>query len=362
MSLVSTTARQILFAALFLASHAAAADIATRFDPETETLVVSGLEDAGLATVLADPNRLRLQAVTVESTRGMLVVLSQDGDALRITPQFPLRPGAQYALSLHLPDGTQFDSEIALPQLKAATPRVTEFAPSQTVIPANALRLYLTFSEPMAAGQAAAAICLQRQDGSLVPSPFLNLEAELWDRSQTRLTLIFDPGRIKQGVGPNTVAGAPLQPGEGYRLVVSGHMKSAAGVELGADHVAPFRVGPANRHALRPESWHVLLPSTGAISALTVTFDRVMDDGAARRLLRVLDPAGQPLRGRIATNGQTWSFTPEVPWQPGRYRLEVHSALEDVSGNTTRAAFDAATGTIGRAAMPTFIDLWIGEG
>lgn len=310
MFLASWMVRKTLFAALFLVPHAAIADIATRFDTTSGTVVVSGLDGAGLAAVLAEPTRLRLQAVTVESGRGMMVVLTRDDDSLRITPQFPLRPGAPYALSLDLPDGAQFNGEIALPLPHAAAPRVTEFAPSQAVIPANVLRLYLTFSESMAAGQAAGAIHLYRQDGSLVPSPFLNLQTELWDRSQTRLTLILDPGRIKQGVGPNIAAGAPLRPGESYRLVVSGYMNSAAGMALGADHVSAFRVGPANRHALTPENWHVLLPSGRTLSALTISFDRILDDGAVRRLLRILDQEGQPLRGWVASDGQTWSFTP----------------------------------------------------
>ncbi len=365
MLLASWMVRQTLFAVLFLLPllmpHVAIADIASRFDITTGTVVVSGLDGAGLAAVLAEPTRLRLQAVTVESGRGMLVVLTRDDDALRITPQFPLRPGARYALSLDLPDGAQFNGEIALPLPQAAAPRITEFAPSQAVIPANILRLYLTFSEPMAAGQAAEAIHLYRQDGSLVPSPFLNLETELWDRSQTRLTLIFDPGRTKQGVGPNIAAGAPLRLGDNYRLVVSGYMNSAAGMALGVDHDSAFRVGLANRHALTPENWHVLLPSERTLSALTISFDRILDDGAVRRLLRILDQEGEPVRGRVATDGQTWSFTPEAQWQPGIYRLMVDPALEDVSGNTTRAAFDAAVGTIGRAALPTFIDLRIDE-
>ncbi len=361
MFLASWIVRQTLFAALFLIPHAAIADIATRFDTTTGTVVVSGLDGAGLAAVLADPARLRLQAVTVESGRGMLVVLTRDDDALRITPQFPLRPGAQYALRLDLPDVAGFNGEFAVPQPDAAAPRVTDFAPSQAVIPANVLRLYLTFSEPMAAGQATGAIQLYREDGSLVPSPFLNLQTELWDRAQTRLTLIFDPGRIKQGVGPNIAAGAPLWPGESYRLVVSGYMNSAAGMALGADHVSAFRVGPANRHALTPENWDILLPAERTFSALTIRFDRIMDDGAVRRLLRILGQEGQPLRGRVASDGQTWSFTPEAQWQPGLYRLMVDAALEDVSGNTTRAAFDAAAGTIGRATLPIFIDLRIDE-
>ena len=36
----------------------------------------------------------------------------------------------------------------------------------------------------------------------------------------------LDPGRIKQGVGPNAIAEAPLVEGQRYQLVVSGKTKA----------------------------------------------------------------------------------------------------------------------------------------
>ena len=54
----------------------------------------------------------------------------------------------------------------------------------------------------------------------LAPLFDLGLEVgeELWDADQCRLTLFFDPGRIKRGLRPHLEAGPPLTEGEAYRL------------------------------------------------------------------------------------------------------------------------------------------------
>jgi hypothetical protein len=164
---------------------------------------------------------------------------------------------------------------------------------------------------------------------------------------------------VEIGVGSNMAEGAPLQSGESYKLVVSGTMLSAAGVALGADHSFAFRVGPANRSAIKPDNWKILLPAAGTRSALTVNIDRLLDDGAAHRLLRILNGDDLPVTGQVKFDGLTWSFTPRTPWQPGNYQLMIDPELEDVSGNTTGAAFDAPAGTIGQVAHPTFINFLI---
>jgi hypothetical protein len=195
-------------------------------------------------------------------------------------------------------------------------------------------------------------VTLKRADGTEVTSPFLTLETELWDATQTRATLLLDPGRIKQGVGPNTAAGAPLVPGEQYQVVVAGTMQSAAGKALGTDAKLSFRSGPPERRPITPDSWQILAPEAGSRAPLTVAFDRIMDVGSALRLLSLRDSTGSPVRGRIATDGGGWSLSPESPWQPGRHTLVIDPELEDVSGNTIAAPFDAAPGTIGTATRP----------
>lgn len=114
--------------------------------------------------------------------------------------------------------------------MKAEPPQLLWPVPNATVIPENTLRLYLMFSDPMANGFAREAIWIERADGTVVDSRLLNISTELWDIEQRRLTLLFDPVRIKQGGGPNQSDGAPLQAGNSYVLLVVGGMKNAKGL------------------------------------------------------------------------------------------------------------------------------------
>ncbi|XAT56617.1 hypothetical protein GN241_04135 [Rhodobacteraceae bacterium IMCC1335] len=85
----------------------------------------------------------------------------------------------------------------------------------------------------------------------------------------------------------------------------------------------------------------------GATLPFTLTFDRIIDSGAALRLLSLIDPNGAEISGTLYTDGGGWSLTPSTPWEPGYYQLLIDPELEDVAGNTIRAAFDATAGTIG---------------
>ena len=342
--------RRAWLAAPFLAPVVASAEVAARFDTASGAIVVTGLGEDGVEAALTEPDAVRLRSVGNPSQTGMLIALSQDQDELIVAPRFALLAGRSYSL-----DVESMTLLIALPEAEAATPRLTGFAPSQAVIPANTLRLYLHFSESMARGQLREMVSLVTDNGTLVASPFLSLDAELWDPSQMRATLLLDPGRIKQGVGPNVAGGAPLQEGQSYRLIVSPEMRSAAGVPLGGPVSLAFRVGPPERRAIAPESWEILAPGAGSHGPLSLAFDRIMDSGAVLRLITLQAPDGRSVRGEITSDGGGWSLIPDSPWQAGRYSLIVDPELEDVAGNTIGAPFDAAAGTIGIQTAPVLL-------
>lgn len=335
--------RQALLAASFFVPLPAHAEIKAGFEPSDGTIFVAGLGTVELERLMADADQVRLTVAGQSSKRSMPLSLSEDGTKLIIQPRFSLRSDTRYVVSL---SGEQLEVQ-ALAQ-DATVPAVIGFAPSQAVIPANTLRVYVTFSEPMARGQLRDAVRLVRSDGRQIKSPFLNLETELWDREQTRATMLLDPGRIKQGVGPNVSDGAPLQVGESYRMVIGGAVQSAKGVSMGAPVSLVFRVGPAERRAIDPQDWEILTPTEGSQAPFTVTFDRIMDMGAVQRLVELRSPNGSLVAGEIVTDGGAWSLTPNTPWTAGGYSLVVDPKLEDISGNTPGVPFDADTGTIGK--------------
>ena len=358
MQRASKFVRQIFSAALFLLPFSALAETQARFDAALGVVIVSGMASDETSLLLNDPSLIRLQNAATPEASGMLVALEEVYGVVQINPQFSLRTSSRYAFSINWPNAAPFLVEFALNSV-AAAPDLVEFSPQQSLIPANTLRFYLSFSEPMARGQAHDSISLVRGDGQIVDSPFLNLATELWDGNQKRLTLLLDPGRIKQGVGPNSIAGAPLVDGQRYQLVVSGKMKSAKGVVLGSDRRAVFVVGTPERRAIDPKGWDVTIPRAGSALPFNVAFDRIMDSGAALRLLSLIDPNGATVGGTLYTDGGGWSLTPSAPWEPGHYQLLVDPELEDVAGNTIRAAFDATAGTIGSTVPEASINVRI---
>ena len=354
MSAQQTWMRRALLAAFLLSPLPTLADIAARLDEATGVVVVTGLNPQDMSAALTEADAVRLRLETSPSVRGMLISLSQNGEDLIVEPRFALKAGAGYELTV-----AGETLRVALPAPETTTPRLISFAPSQAVIPANTLRLYLHFSEPMAREQLREMVSLTTADGTPVASPFLSLETELWDPSQTRATLLLDPGRIKQGVGPNMSGGAPLQEGQSYRLTVSPKMRSAAGYTLGSLASVAFRVGSPERRAITPETWEILAPAAGSHAPLSLAFDRIMDSGAALRLITLQSPDGQPLQGQISSDGGGWSLVPDRPWQAGSYSLVVDPELEDISGNTIGAPFDAAPGTIGTETEPVILTIEI---
>ncbi|MBO9403327.1 hypothetical protein [Shimia sp. R9_3] len=338
--------RQAMLAALLLSPFEGAAEVRTEFDAASGSVIVSGLDEKECKDLLENPSAVYLQYAEANSSRSMALTLGTAGDSLVLDPRFDLRPGSEYIVGLG-----DYEAKIALPGDEIKAPELVWHAPASAEIPANTLRFYLMFSEPMARGQIGANIWLERADGRRVDSPFLNLNAELWDRDQRRLTLLFDPGRIKQGVGPNQTDGAPLEFGESYRLVVAGTMQSARGAAIGGHQVLPFKVGPATRSAVRPDDWRINRPETGAKIPMLITFDRVMDRGASARLIKVLDGSGTVIPGTVTTDDLTWRFAPKAPW-PATVRLRIDPDLEDISGNSLRAPFDANPNTIGQQPQP----------
>jgi hypothetical protein len=356
MASIGSFMRQALLAACIILPLPTLADPYAQFDAATGAILLSGLNEPERAELLLSDTALRLQVANLDTTRGMPVTMTEQGPDIAILPRFALMAGTHYVVHLDLTDGS-YGLGISLPKAEVTIPEVTGFAPSQAMIPANILRFYVQFSEPMARGQVRDAVTLIHSDGRPIPSPFLNLETELWDPSQTRVTLLLDPGRIKQGVGPNMQAGAPLQSGESYTLIVSGNMQSAAGTTLGTDATLALRVAQAERRAIDPEIWQILAPEVGSHMPITVAFDRIMDSGATQRLLHMQDSVGNRLRGEITSDGGGWSFTPVQAWQADDYLLIVDPELEDVSGNTIAAPFDAASGTIGAEQAPIVLTI-----
>ena len=181
-----------------------------------------------------------------------------------------------------------------------------------------------------------------RADSSeAIESPFV-AEPELWDRERRRLTLLFDPGRLKRGLRSHEEAGYPLQEGVAVRLAVDEGFRDADGAPLQEHFEQRYEVEGDLRARVDPRNWECRLPAAGTVEALRVRFDRPLDHALLRHALEVTDGAGRPVPGRLEIGAaeRSWTFTPAAPWPAGKYRLAIDPRLEDLAGNSIARVFD----------------------
>ncbi len=263
-----------------------------------------------------------------------------ENGALLFRPQYPLAAGPRYRAVFRgaaAPLEKTFDGPA-----RNLTPsaRVERVYPSASVVPSNQLRLYIYFSAPMSRGEAEQRIHLLDADGKLLRGVFLPGQ-ELWDPNNRRLTMTFDPGRIKRDLTSNKAMGPPIAEGRRYTLVIEREWRDANGVAMVEPFRRVFRGGPAVRHAPEPKTWTITAPSGGSRDPLVVGFGRAMNYTLLQRMLTVAGPSGEVAGAiEVAREESEWRFTPRNPWSAGAHRLIIDTSLEDLAGNKIGQPFD----------------------
>jgi hypothetical protein len=288
---------------------------------------------------------LRLHVFDPETKRlgpPMLGRYERKDDLLIFRPRFALEPGLTYRAEFGAAGKALFTANYRVPERVPTTPpRIVRIYPTGDVLPANHLKFYIYFSQPMRGGsEIFGQLAIVDATGKEVTDPWLH--DELWDEDDQCLILYIHPGRIKWGVLLRELLGPVLLPERQYSLVIRGAMRDAQGQALGKEVVKKFRTTGEDRKRIELADWKVTPPAAGASGPVTVAFPKSIDHKSLERFLSVVDAAGQRLEGvgAIGKNEQTWSFTPKTAWQAQEYRLQIDGRLEDVAGNTPRQPFD----------------------
>jgi hypothetical protein len=329
---------RILAIVLVLGTIAGAQTVSLQLD--AGAFKVIGWQAPAAAPAGGWPSVLNIYAGTADAP--MLGRYTVEGSTLLFRPTYPLAPGVKYRAVFREPgrrDSVErvFDG----PAQSAAPPtRVERVYPSADVLASNNLRLFIYFSAPMSRGEVAAHLHILDSAGKELKDVLLPGQ-ELWDPNNQRLTMTFDPGRIKRGLESNTTIGPPIAEGARYSLVIDRAWRDARGLPLADAYRKDFRGGPAVRVPPDPKEWHLTSPRAGTSSPLVVDFGRSMNYTLLQRMLQVSGAAGRVV-GTIAVdkNETVWRFTPASPWTPGAYRLLIDDGLEDVAGNRIGQPFD----------------------
>ncbi len=338
------------------------------------TLRLTGDQESGWAVTLTGSEEAgELQVFTggsIELSAERIAVLgevSQGAAGVIWTPRYTLRPAQQYTAVWRPSAGEVLSATFTIPALDlVASTVVVGVYPSAEVVPENLLRLYIQFSAPMSRGSARQFVELLDDDNEPIAGAFVVPEQELWSSAEDRLTLFFDPGRLKQEVGPNLAAGAPLSAGQTVTLRVRREWPDARGAMLRESFERTWRVGAADRERPRTDTWTVHAPQTPA-GPLRVEFPHALDAALLQRMLTVETRAGAPIEGEVsvAAGERDWTFRPVVPWEPGDYSIRVEADLEDLAGNSLERLFDEplVEEQVGRPALGAVrLDFTVGSG
>lgn len=276
-------------------------------------------------------------------------VWEADGSAVSFVPRLPFVGGLSYAVL-----GSDFDDvdpvTITWPIRDAGscTTRVVEIFPTAEEVPRNLLRCYVQFSDRMSEGFVASDVRVVDADsGEPIDGAFLPMEPELWDRARRRVTVLFDPARIKRGLAPHREVGYPLRVGAMVDVVVDNGFLDAAGRRLTSTHARRYVVGPDVRGRVDPAAWDVASPPAGSHDPVVVRFDRPLDHALLQHCLAVVErervgAVGTSVEGAVdvPTGERSWQFTPSEAWTAGGYDLVVDTKLEDLAGNSVARVFD----------------------
>ena len=256
------------------------------------------------------------------------------------TPRFSFRPGLSY--EIHWQGSRAVRQLVKIPAVKTPPAELVSLYPSGDRVPENLLRLYLQFSQPMTQGDSYRHIQLLDAAGTAVDLPFLEVGEELWDPTGTRLTVLFDPGRIKRGLKPREELGPILEEGKVYTLTISQRWRDANGRPLKQGLRRLWQATAPDHRQPEPEKWQVNGPQAGTRSPLMVRFPAPLDYAMLERVVAVVSPQGRVVAGEVKVDQQEtrWRFIPQQQWQTGRYRLLIDSSLEDVAGNSIKRPFE----------------------
>ena len=294
------------------------------------------------------------QELPDEELTPMLGHYKLSGNTLTFSPTFELTPGSAYIARLNLQSLAGFtdlrpDHErevlttihsVSIPP-DAVYPSVVGWYPKTQQLPANHLKFYIVFSEPMEHGNIFRHFSLwDKTTAAAVPRPFRH--TELWSEDSRTLTLWFHPGRQKTGVNLNVEIGPILDEGHKYELRISGDWRSAAGIPLTREFSKSFKAVAADHAQPDIKQWTTRLPAAQSVDPLIVNFGEVLDWALATRVIQVQTSDGRAVRGRLVLDERErgFEFHPEAKWPAGSYRIAVHPDLEDLAGNSVGRAFE----------------------
>jgi len=265
------------------------------------------------------------------------------GNLLIFEPLFPLQAGINYHAVFEPAKADAIVETLRLEtHLAERETFVSQVYPTADALPENLLKFYLHFSAPMSQGRAYRHIRILNTRDQIIDLPFLEIDEELWNPDGTRLTVLFDPGRIKSGLLPHEQEGPVLQAGQAYTLRIDAAWPDANGAPLRRSFTKHFVATAPDIEMPSPAHWEITTPDAGSTGPLRLLFPEPLDQALLQRLVWVETAEQHAVNGQthVDDNERRWVFTPDQSWNPGNYRIVIGTALEDLAGNSVARPFE----------------------
>lgn len=305
----------------------------------------------------ADPTRVVVRGVGISETANATLTLhlvggekprtamfgsvKREGDAIEFRPAVKLSRGQVYRAILSLGEADPITADYRVPTVESPTPRLTAIFPTSQRVPANLLKFYLYFDQPMREGRAIFdQVHIVDDTGKAVDDPWRR--QELWTDDARRLTIWIHPGRIKRGVNLREDLGPVLHPNRDYELVIDATVRSAASEPLEREIRHKFTTIAEDYERPLPETWTLTEPKAGTRDPLRVESPEPLDHALIWRHVSVRGPSGEllPTKVDVDEGERSWFIEPAEPWASGEHRLVIGNLLEDLAGNTPLRVFD----------------------
>lgn len=261
------------------------------------------------------------------------------GEGIRFDPLIPFTRGLTYEVFAGATRIASFKIPLAE---TAGAPEVRTIHPEVDALPKNLLKFYIVFSQPMRTGQSAGSVVLIRNGKDTLRNSFLDLQPELWNDSNTVLTLWLDPGRVKRDLQPNLKLGEPLGDGIDYELIIKKQWQDQQGRDLQAVYRKKFRTGKRDTLSPDPKLWSLTIPVAESRQPLQIDCKEPLDHFLTPESLQILDKDGNLVKGDMVmgTGDRLAYFTPQEPWKNGKHTLVIEARLEDLAANNLNRLFD----------------------
>ena len=294
------------FFLLFLTACADRGDIAIRWEAQKAVAIV--IPQHLLPNFSKDSLHL-LQVRLNNNTASILGDYTVADNAVEFTPLIPFTRGLTYQI---IWKGDLVQQIAVQGNATLQKPEVVSIYPSGDTLPENLLKMYVVFSKPMREGQALQNIAVIKNGRDTVPSIFLDLEPELWNRERNILTIWLDPGRIKRDLQPNKTLGAPLQAGNSYEIIVKPGWEDVEGTSLASAYRTHFVAAGRDSRSPDPAWWIIHAPQAGTNNALTVELHEPLDYLVLKNAISIIDNTGKLVSGTIETRSKEtiFHFTP----------------------------------------------------